>query len=211
MTELAWALLASASVCALFDWAAVARENKHVEYVAKPATIVFLVAVAISVETPDHAQRILFVVALVLSGAGDTFLMLRNERFLLGLGSFLLAHLFYIAGFVAGDLQARLLLPWGVALLAVSAFPGRLVLRAASRRDRRLTVPVAAYVVAITAMLTSAGATADILAIAGAFLFYVSDTMIGVTRFVRTWPGSSVAIIVTYHLAQGLLIVSLVD
>jgi hypothetical protein len=36
-----------------------------------------------------------------------------------------------------------------------------------------------------------------------------SDSLIGETRFVRPWAGAGVAIMVTYHAGQALLVLSL--
>jgi YhhN family len=41
-------------------------------------------------------------------------------------------------------------------------------------------------------------------------LFYVSDALIAWNRFLRETPNAGVSIMVTYHLAQVLLVVSLV-
>jgi len=46
--------------------------------------------------------------------------------------------------------------------------------------------------------------------IVGALLFFLSDFCIGWSRFVSDFKGSGLAIIVTYHLAQILLVASLV-
>ena len=46
-------------------------------------------------------------------------------------------------------------------------------------------------------------------AAAGAVLFLVSDTVLAWNRFVRPFPSGPVAVHVTYHLAQGLLVLSL--
>jgi uncharacterized membrane protein YhhN len=50
---------------------------------------------------------------------------------------------------------------------------------------------------------------AAVSAAAGAVLFYVSDALIGFSRFVREWPWAPVAIIVTYHLGQAGLVLAL--
>ena len=42
-------------------------------------------------------------------------------------------------------------------------------------------------------------------------LFVVSDTVLALNRFVRPIPTGDVAVHVTYHLAQGLLVLSLVS
>ena len=67
-----------------------------------------------------------------------------------------------------------------------------------------------AYVGAIGAMVATAVGTTVALAIVGAGLFYVSDAVIGETRFVRPRPWGTLAVIVTYHLALAGLVLSLV-
>ena len=64
--------------------------------------------------------------------------------------------------------------------------------------------------VVISAMVTSALASVNGWAIAGATLFFASDALIAETRFVRpVTPNLRVAIMVTYHLGQAGLVVSL--
>ena len=59
-------------------------------------------------------------------------------------------------------------------------------------------------------MLATAIGAGGAAAIAGAGLFFVSDAVIGETRFVRPRPWGPVAVIVTYHLALAGLVFSLV-
>ena len=58
MTTLAWTFLAVAGAFAVSDWLAVARSNKRAEYVCKPAAIVFLIAVALSLHSHLAARRV---------------------------------------------------------------------------------------------------------------------------------------------------------
>jgi uncharacterized membrane protein YhhN len=58
-------------------------------------------------------------------------------------------------------------------------------------------------------MFACAVATLNPLAGAGAGLFFVSDTVLAWNRFVRPLGRGPVAVIVTYHLAQALLVLSL--
>jgi uncharacterized membrane protein YhhN len=69
--------------------------------------------------------------------------------------------------------------------------------------------PVAAYMVVISAMVASAIGTAEPLAVGGAVLFYTSDALIAWERFVASRRWHRLAIIVTYHLAQAGLALSL--
>jgi uncharacterized membrane protein YhhN len=68
---------------------------------------------------------------------------------------------------------------------------------------------VAVYIAAICLMFAFAVGTLRPWAIAGAFLFCVSDALIGWTRFVSDIANSRVYIMVTYHLAQTGLVLSL--
>ncbi len=64
MTGLAWLALAVTAAFALADWAAVAASRRGLEYAAKPAVMVGLIAVAIVLHPVDSTERTFFVVAL---------------------------------------------------------------------------------------------------------------------------------------------------
>jgi uncharacterized membrane protein YhhN len=209
MTGTAWALLAVAGAFGVADWIAVARGSKSLEYVCKPATVAALIGVALAL-TPAYAdRRAWFVVALALSLVGDVFLMLRKDFFVAGLGAFLLAHVAYVVGLrLHGGSWATLALAAVVAGAAAVAV-GRPVLGALRRRQPDMVVPVTAYMVVISAMVASALATGVVLAALGAVLFELSDSLIAWNRFVRSMRWAPLAIIVTYHLGQAGLVLSL--
>ena len=210
MTSGAWALLAVAGVFAVFNWVAAARDSKRLEYVSKPATMVALVGVALALDPVHPDTRAWFVAALMLSLLGDVFLMLPRESFVAGLASFLIAHVAYTVGLNlhAGTATALVVASVVVVLVGVTvAVPILRGLRSGGQQE--LAGPVVAYMVVITAMLVSALATGNPWAAGGAALFYASDAMIAWTRFVRPQPGSGVAIMVTYHLGQAGLVLSL--
>jgi uncharacterized membrane protein YhhN len=87
---------------------------------------------------------------------------------------------------------------------------GKRILSAVRLQDRALVGPVAAYMVVIGAMLATALAVGNPLAAAGAVLFVTSDSLIAWNRFVGKVPNASVLIMVTYHLGQAGLVVSLI-
>jgi uncharacterized membrane protein YhhN len=179
--------------------------------VAKPLTMVVLIAAALALDPVDGTARTWFVVALVLSLAGDVFLMLPRDLFVAGLASFLLGHLAYIGGLWSmGTSGAGLAI--GAAIIAV-ALPllGLRILRAVRGGDEpELTVPVTVYVLVISAMVVAAGASGSALALAGALSFYASDALIAWTRFIQPLAWGRVAVMVTYHAAQVALVASLV-
>jgi uncharacterized membrane protein YhhN len=85
----------------------------------------------------------------------------------------------------------------------------RRILPGVRAHDRAMVTPVAAYMVVIGAMVATAVAIGNPLAAAGAVLFAASDTMIAWDRFVGAFARSGVWIMVTYHLGQAGLVISL--
>src|SRR5437588_820674 len=73
-----------------------------------------------------------------------------------------------------------------------------------------LVGPLVAYVAVIAAMVTCALASGNVLAATGAALFMGSDALIAETRFVGPRKWAPVVIMVTYHLGQAGLTLSLV-
>lgn len=203
-------LLVVALIVGAVDWWAVATDRRAVEYVAKPATMVVLIAAALAMDPADGTARAWFVVALVLSLAGDVFLMLPWDLFVAGLASFLLGHLAYIVGLLSGDTSGTgLAIALALVLVALPVLGGR-VLRAVRAGDEpSLAVPVALYILVISAMVVSAGASGSAVALAGALSFYVSDALIAWTRFIQPLAWGRVAVMVTYHAAQLALVASL--
>lgn len=213
-------LLALVFALAAADWYAVARSNKTLEYIFKPATMVGVIALALSLTAEPHDvwQTRWFLAGFVFSLAGDVFLMLPNPRlFVFGLGAFLAAHICYILGLnptLPPPNAFVLLLP--IALIA-GAVVWRIIQSLRAANHTSLIGPVIAYGVAMALMVFSAWATlfrADwqglrvVYVIAGATLFFVSDGMLAWNRFVRPFGAARLGVIVTYHLAQILLALS---
>lgn len=201
-----------AALCAAVTWIAVAREDRRLERIFKPVTILVLIAATVMAWEGGYETRfVVTLAALVFSLAGDVFLMQDRDLLLQGLVSFFFAHVAYIVAF-GGPVLTPFAVFIATAIILVSG-PTFLVLRQGLRRRGReqLVLPVLAYVFVISLMvvtaLTAPGANdwsrQSILAAAlGAGLFYSSDAMIGVHRFVKEQSWAPVAIMVTYHLGQ---------
>jgi uncharacterized membrane protein YhhN len=205
-------LLACGAAVAVLDWIAVGLGWRVAEYVLKPATMVVLIAAALALDPVEWAGRSWFVAALVLSLLGDVFLMLPDAEtwFVPGLGSFLLAHVAYLIGLVVMGINALALAIGIVVVVVAVALVAPRVVTGARRTDPRLGGPVAGYVLVISAMVACAVGSTVALAFGGAVLFYLSDLAIGWSRFVHDFRGSRLVIITTYHVAQILLVASLV-
>lgn len=212
MTGTAFLLITLALVVAVGDWVAVARGSKPVEYLCKPLTMVVLIAAALALDVGDETVRTWFVVALVLCLIGDVFLMLPQDLFVPGLASFLLGHVAYIVGMHVSGVDGTRLAVGTVLVLVALAIIGTKVLRGVrSGEEPELTGPVLAYMGVISVMVASAIGTGHVAAIGGAVSFYASDALIAWNRFIGEMRHGRLAVIVTYHLAQVGLVLSLVQ
>jgi uncharacterized membrane protein YhhN len=209
LTQTAWLLLATAGAFAAFDWLAVVRRLDRLEYLAKPAAMVALVGIALTLTPHIDTRRWAFVVALVFSLAGDVFLMLPGDYFVAGLGSFLLAHIAYIVGLRIGATDIRPLIVSAIPVTVVAALIGGRVLRALRTEHPELVFPVSAYIGVIAVMVSAALATGEPLAAFGAVFFFASDALIAWSRFVMPLDWAPVTIMVTYHVGQAMLVLSL--
>jgi uncharacterized membrane protein YhhN len=211
MTGAAFLLLALALVAACGDWLAVHQENKPLEYVCKPLTMVLLLGAALALDVDDGAVQTWFVIALALCLVGDVLLMVPQDLFVFGLASFLLGHVAYIVGMHVDGVDGG---PFfvGIALvMVVLAVLGTIILRGVrAGPDPKLAGPVVAYMFVISAMVASAIGVGHVAAVVGASLFYVSDALIAWNRFLRETRHAHITIMVTYHLAQFGLVLSLV-
>jgi len=152
---------------------------------------------------PKSTYRDRLAVGLVLSLAGD---ILIEWSFVAGLAAFLLAHIAYIAAFLADTKRPHLLRAAPIAAYGagMTAFlwPGLGDMRPA----------VMAYVIAICSMVWRAAARVgqsgvarpgQWAALAGAILFALSDTLIAFDRFHSRIPGAGWAIILLYWAGQA--------
>jgi uncharacterized membrane protein YhhN len=149
--------------------------------------------------------RTWLLIGLVLSTAGDVFLMLPVDAFVAGLASFLLAHLAYL---IALKQRERWLAAmWPFALYAVVA--GLVLSQLWPGLPGELRVPVVVYVVVLAAMAAQALAVwwrrRDGAALYGAWggaCFVLSDALLAWDRFVAPFVAASFAVLASYWLAQ---------
>lgn len=194
-------------VAAGVDWWAVATRRHGVERLAKPAVLVALLAVAALVGGPPSLLAWVLV-ALGLGLVGDVLLLEDGEgRFVGGLAAFLLGHLAWVGAFVVLGLDAPARGWLGAAVVLVALAAGRRILPNAARTGGAgLGAAVAAYMLVIGATAVLGWATGSLAIGLGATLFVVSDTVLAVGRFVAERAWTRPTVIVTYHVAQALLL-----
>lgn len=156
---------------------------------------------------PAGRNRLLLTAALAFSSLGDILLDISSKMFVFGLGSFLLAHLCYIPFFLSQRKPNESLgAPRGIALVALAAFSGSIAIWMLPSLGG-MAVPVMAYVTVLTGMAVSSlfwKASTNWI-IAGAILFLISDTVLGVNKFVQPIPYRGWIVWSTYYAAQFLI------
>ena len=206
-------LVVTFALSAAADWRAIWEHQRARRRVTKTAATVMLVAIAGLAGEMDGAARAALVVAAVLSLVGDVALLGDSEeRFLLGLSAFALAHLAYVAtALLVGVSWPRLAIAFPVlaALLGFQAIT-RIVSGTLRHGGRAMMAAVIVYTVIISAMVVTATGTPSWLAFVGATLFAVSDSVIAYNRFVQPVSRADLPIMVTYHLGQVLLVAGLI-
>jgi uncharacterized membrane protein YhhN len=179
-------------------------------YLFKPLTVLLIIAIAL--QASSSLYKHLIVAGLLFSLAGDIFLMLPKDRFIPGLVSFLIAHLFYIAAFTLEGMH-RVSVISGLLLLAYGGWMLRLLFPYLGK----MKAPVIIYMLVILLMVwqasnrwVSLGTVAGMLAFAGACLFAASDSALALNRFRRAFRSAQFLILTTYFAAQWLIALSVV-
>lgn len=166
------------------------RDSRVIMWAAKPLASAIFVAIALLAGPPTSAAAWALLAAIILSFVGDLFLIDRAARiFRIGILAFLLAHVAFVAAFVA------LGVGWGWAALALVPLVANALVVARwilPKVDATLRASVIAYILVITTMVALAcGATArgaPPMLLVAAIAFYANDILVARDRFVtRTW------------------------
>ena len=189
------------------------RGDRRGLYLFKPLTTVIIIVATLWLFAPAMRRyQDVVVLGLALSLAGDVFLMLPGNKFILGLASFLAAHLAYIWAFTLGVGFEPAQLPW----LAPFAFFGLMVVVFLWRGlpDAALKGAVVAYLLVIVVMAWRAAVRSQspvppypsaVFALAGACLFLASDSILAIDRFRRPFRAAEPIVFATYWAAQLLI------
>jgi uncharacterized membrane protein YhhN len=200
-----------AYVSAFLAILAVYQNRRLTHYLFKPLTIVFIILIALQLKYPiSSLYRYMILAGLLLSLAGDIFLMLPRDYFIQGLASFLIAHLFYIAAFLHES--GRSLSLWGAIPFLIY---GGLMLRVLWPYLGKMRLPVMLYMLAILLMGWTAlsrwmltGQPGSLLAMFGALAFIASDSLLALDKFKGRFRSAQFLILSTYFTAQWLIALS---
>ena len=201
------ALVVLAVAIAAVDWWSVSTGRGAVEQIAKPLVMVALIGIALSIDAEPAAARWLVVAGLLCGLVGDVMLLPQVDRFLYGLGAFLIGHGFYVAAFATMEL-AFIGIVGGIT--AAAFLFGYLAVPVVKKvRGGSLFVPVVAYMTVVGLLVVFGTATHRWPIAIGGVLFAVSDGLLGLDRFVTPAPNRRVVVHMLYHLGQLGLVLGL--
>ena len=156
----------------------------------------------------DAPARHLLTAALALSSLGDILLDIQPSFFVFGLGAFLLAHLMYVRLFVTNRRRGEALSGIRRAMLALVAIFAIAFALWLLPVLGDMTLPVLLYVGVLTAMVVSAigwRARRTDWILYGAFLFLISDAVLGAAKFRGPVPLRGWIVWGTYYAAQFMI------
>lgn len=202
-------LTIAAVITAVFAIQGEYKPTRTQVYIFKPLTTLLIIGVALLGVSPNPMYKILILIGLVFCLGGDVFLMLPAKYFIIGLVSFLIGHICYIAAFVIDG--GFLLSLWLLPILVYGAFIYWLL----HPHLGKMRGPVIAYVVIILTMAWQALAhwslwqtTSALLAAVGAVTFVISDSALALDRFRKKFRSARIIVLSTYWLAQWLIALS---
>ncbi|RZL32066.1 MAG: lysoplasmalogenase [Pedobacter sp.] len=201
---------------------AVTNNLREIRFVTKPLiTISLMLYVYLTIKRESRFTKKVLV-GLFFSLLGDVFLMfphISEIYFMLGLGAFLIAHLFYIAAFYLDstnkiEVERRYVLPiffvFGFFCMSYYMF-----LRPSLGS---MNIPVLIYSFTITLMAIMAAlrygktnSKSFVWILLGAILFVASDSILAYNKFVERIEMGNLLIMITYMLAQFLITLGTVE
>jgi uncharacterized membrane protein YhhN len=165
-------------------------------------------------------QPINFIIfALIFSFFGDLFLLWEKRKFffILGLLSFLFAHIFYILTFLYTSNYFKgvpfylylFIIPYIIYGLYIFKFLGESI--------EKIKIPILIYIITIIFMSFSTipryyyvGFNEFIFPFIGSILFIISDSLLAIKVFKNKIPENSISIMLTYIFAQFFIILGFI-
>lgn len=210
-TKTTLASLLFLAVC-IADIYAIIAGHRAIEMIAKPLiTTSLIILYLLSVKKPNFW----YVSAVFFCFWGDVLLMFPEKFFVLGLASFLVAHILYIA------ISAKYLSKVSVPKIITHSLPFLAILGVLMYTIYpnlgALLAPVIVYGIVISVfgvlsllVYTSQKSTENLWLFLGALTFILSDSILAVNKFYQTSEILGISIMITYIVAQFLICKSMI-
>lgn len=189
---------------------------ESIHYLTKPLILVSLLIFFFTQnQFLDKTIKILILLALVFSLIGDVSLLFDDIHpiyFIIGLASFLLAHVMYVLAFLKQRDHKKSPIGFIILMLLYAAFLFYILKDGLGD----LLIPVIVYMIVILSMSTTAflrqkhnNIKSYNWVFIGAILFMISDSILALNKFYQTLPLSSISIMLSYALAQYCIVIGI--
>jgi uncharacterized membrane protein YhhN len=201
------------------DLVGIQLQNKELQFFSKPLIIPSLIGYFYSqIQIISKGISRWVLIALLFSFAGDVLLMFDEKDsifFLLGLSSFLLAHIFYILFFHQVRVKEKIKSNHWLLVAVVVYYAALISLLSAHLGDMKIPVLVYGIVISFMFMLAMhmlfiKNISAGKWMMFGALLFMISDSVLAINKFYQSFEGAGILIMLTYGLAQLFIVLGAV-
>lgn len=188
--------------------------NEIIQVFSKPLLVILLIAYfLLQTRIWNDSLKKWILAALLFSWVGDLLLLFQEKNqlfFLLGLSSFLIAHIFYILFFHNIRLRENIRSYWSLLLIVVIYYA--VLINFLSPYLGTMKLPVRIYGIFISFMFMLAlhmlfikNKVAGRLMMFGALCFVVSDSLLAINKFYHAFEIAGIMIMLTYGVAQFLI------
>ena len=193
------------------DLIAIQLNYKMAEYIFKPLILIWLLAYFVLQTWLVRSDLKKWIIAaLLFSWLGDVLLMFEEDNslfFLLGLSTFLAAHIFYILFFHFIRVRENLKSRWYLLLIVAAYYIAFIALLSPFLGEMKLPVRIYAVVISFMFMLAMhmlfiKNRNVGLSMMMGALLFVISDSVLAMNKFYQPFEMASMLVMVTYGLAQ---------
>jgi len=203
------------------DLAFLVEGNAESRIYSKPFILIGLIIYFFQLSKPIRGTLLgkAILSALIFSWIGDVLLLWEN-LFIYGLGSFLIAQGCYIIGFKVAQFNPERIGKVNFVRTFLSNLPiyffGAFIFYLIKPNLGSLQIPVAIYIIVIVSMLTTAKErfhnchpASFWQVFAGGTLFVISDAIIALNKYYQPFQESDVLIMGTYTIAQLLIVMGI--
>ncbi|UNY98694.1 lysoplasmalogenase [Zhouia spongiae] len=185
-------------------------EYHHIRYVTKPLLTISL-GIFVFPDRKHYPHLLNFILlALFFSFLGDIFLLFDDSYFIAGLLAFFIAHIMYISAFFKTKFFSPKRFAVITTALLIYAIP---ILYLIIPEAGSLLPYIILYVIILMIMVKTVylrkgyvNRLSYQLALIGALLFLISDSLLALDKFVTEIPNITILVMSTYGVAQFLIV-----
>ncbi len=188
------------------------KVSKYQLLIFKSLTLILIISIVLIFPTTEQKYKLLILSGLLFSLLGDVYLIFPKQHFKKGLIAFLVGHICYIVAFIVSTG-----IHYTVWIYLPLATIGIIYLKNIVPYLGKTTIPIIIYVIIIAIMgwmalerLYSLRTIGALIAASGAVLFMISDSILAMNKFRKSFHSAELIILSTYFIAQWFLALSVI-